>query len=348
MTITLPSNVRGPILDLALPASEPPVDLQLRNNTTAKTMMLRLPEDWAGDDLVIDFYKRSIKDVNGVDRSALLDSVDNLLWVPEPVIAGINDVEIEAVAGLLVAKDDFNQTAGAVTGKALETGGVWQGSGDADDFAVVAAAEHLLQRTAKTDAPSIGRRIRASTPVIANTRVRFDFIMTGFSGGDQILWGPFARRVGEGEGGETRVQVLMQRTLPPELGGIPIYMFINMAEGTKNNKILAEVQISEADRVAMEAGTKMTCVLEVTGATAKAWFGQYGKLPSRANPMATGTHEFLEGKTRNMSSGQLGINEEYRQANALARKYDRFRAYNMSAKAPYGAKATLRWEKGYY
>lgn len=101
MTVTPPSNYRGPYVDLALPASSNALEIVLRNATTGKTLTLNLPAEWAGDDLTLDFYRKTIKDQTGADRSALLDSEDNDLWSTAPLIAGVNDLEIEVIPGVL-------------------------------------------------------------------------------------------------------------------------------------------------------------------------------------------------------------------------------------------------------
>jgi virginiamycin B lyase len=95
LSITIPPNSRGPILDLTLPASDDAIDIVLRNKTTEKQLGINLPEEWEGD-LTLDFFRRAIKDAGGSDRSALLDPSDHELWVPEPLIAGANDVDLEA------------------------------------------------------------------------------------------------------------------------------------------------------------------------------------------------------------------------------------------------------------
>lgn len=95
MTVTLPKNARGPVVDLTLPASANPLDLILRNKTTGDQLTIDIPGAWAGDDLTLDFFGRTIKDQNGVDRSSMLNTEDNALWTPNPLITGVNDLEIE-------------------------------------------------------------------------------------------------------------------------------------------------------------------------------------------------------------------------------------------------------------
>lgn len=60
------------------------------------------------------------------------------------------------------ARDEFNQSAGAVTGKTLPVGGTWSGSGGATDFAMD-ATNHRITRTSVSETfPTGGRFIRAS------------------------------------------------------------------------------------------------------------------------------------------------------------------------------------------
>lgn len=99
VSLTVPTNARGPILDLVLPASEVAVAIIVRNYTTGKSLTVNLPEKWDGKDLSLDWFRRTIKDSAGVDRSALLSGEDNGLWeAPAPVLAGVaNDVRVEAL-----------------------------------------------------------------------------------------------------------------------------------------------------------------------------------------------------------------------------------------------------------
>ncbi len=64
------------------------------------------------------------------------------------------------------ARDEFDQTAGALTGKSLTLGGTWAGAGDADDFQVTGTG--AVTRTAVSDASSTtGRYATASTPTLS-------------------------------------------------------------------------------------------------------------------------------------------------------------------------------------
>jgi hypothetical protein len=100
MPISIPSNSRGPVLDLALPVQAKAITVIITNQSTSKSLALNLPAAWNGDDLTLDFVNRTIRDQKGADRSGLLDPVNNQLWVPEPLIGGPNVVKIQALAAV--------------------------------------------------------------------------------------------------------------------------------------------------------------------------------------------------------------------------------------------------------
>lgn len=82
--------------------------------------------------------------------------LDCIMLIPVDVASG----EAAAVPSApsptgLIALDNFNQTAGALTGKTAETGGVWVGAGDTDDFSV--SGSGTVTRAATSDTANIGR-----------------------------------------------------------------------------------------------------------------------------------------------------------------------------------------------
>lgn len=112
--ITLPANARGPVLKLTLPETEFAVSVILRNVTTGKSLTIAVAAFTAdtfggsgnfggagnfgglfGGGLVLDFFRRTIRDQTGADRSALLDPIDNELWTSEPLVSGANEISIE-------------------------------------------------------------------------------------------------------------------------------------------------------------------------------------------------------------------------------------------------------------
>ena len=92
-------------------------------------------------------------------------------------LRGRSDVQ---TASVLVAADDFDGHAlGTLNGKTppITAGGNWTGSGDSDDFEVVAGG--AVSRTAVLDATNAGRFSRAGTAVATGIDVRCDLEKTG-------------------------------------------------------------------------------------------------------------------------------------------------------------------------
>lgn len=103
---------------------------------------------------------------------------DKIWFQPVDEGAGVLRAPVNYEPGLssYLARDEFNQTAGAVSGKAAPVGGSWAGvaGSDTDDF-VVEATGHNLQRSAVSDAVNTGRLIRlgsgTATDVVAQAAI---------------------------------------------------------------------------------------------------------------------------------------------------------------------------------
>ena len=81
-------------------------------------------------------------------------------------------------APAFLARDEFDQSAGNLTGKTLPVGGTWEGAGDADDFDIYTASNYA-RRTAVSDpntgdVEAEGRLCTASAPTLANVLVQAD------------------------------------------------------------------------------------------------------------------------------------------------------------------------------
>jgi hypothetical protein len=78
--------------------------------------------------------------------------VQRLWFQPVDEGSGVLRAPVNPEPGLssFAARDEFNQTSGALNGKTLPVGGAWSGAGDTDDF-VINATSHTLQRTAISD-----------------------------------------------------------------------------------------------------------------------------------------------------------------------------------------------------
>ena len=100
MALILPRNVRGPILDLALPANASSTFILLRNKTTGRDLGISLPAGWAGEDLSLDFFRKTARDQSGADRSALISAALSDLWTePSGFVTGANVVDVQAYSG---------------------------------------------------------------------------------------------------------------------------------------------------------------------------------------------------------------------------------------------------------
>lgn len=101
-------------------------------------------------------------------------SIDRLLFQPLDQVAGLLRAPASLGLGIAtyVARDEFNQAAGALTGKTLPVGGIWQGAGDADDFTIFAAGRDA-RRGATGDAnENTGRYVTAGTTSYAGIAVQ--------------------------------------------------------------------------------------------------------------------------------------------------------------------------------
>jgi len=74
------------------------------------------------------------------------------------------------------ARDEFNQSAGAVTGKTLPVGGTWQGSGSATDFAMDSTNHRITRAAVSETAFTSGRFLRASGSGGTTQRAQVDVL----------------------------------------------------------------------------------------------------------------------------------------------------------------------------
>lgn len=151
MSITVPVNSRGPILDLTLPACVEAIDLTLRNKTTGKQLSLVLPAGWDGTDLSLDFRQRTIRDASGSDRSALLDPEDNDLWSVD-AFSGAVDVEIEATIPTILSS---TKSPGTVASDASFGNTAWSNPGNA-------SASDNSRATVALETPFFSRYLKAT------------------------------------------------------------------------------------------------------------------------------------------------------------------------------------------
>jgi hypothetical protein len=121
-------------------------------------------------------------------------SIDKLWLQPLDEGAGVVRYVLDSDPGLAsyVARDEFNQTAGALSGKTLPVGGAWAGAGDTDDFAVSGTGD--VARSAVSDTSvTAGRFALAGTTSFTDVIVQVD-IKANF-GANNLADGVLARYV---------------------------------------------------------------------------------------------------------------------------------------------------------
>lgn len=103
-----------------------------------------------------------------------LAKVDRLYFVNVDDGMGIARASVDTdAAGVETAVDNFNQAAGAATGKTLDVGGTWGGAGDADDFQIAAG---VATRSVSGDTSLWGGRLLTASGSAATAQtVRVDF-----------------------------------------------------------------------------------------------------------------------------------------------------------------------------
>lgn len=119
----------------------------------------------------------------------------NRIWfVPVDEGYGVLRAPINGDLGLanFTARDEFNQTAGALAGKSAPIGGTYVGAGDPDDFTVETTGK-TAQRTAVSD-PTHGRLITLNTNMTM-TAVQVDFLADNMPASQSVGQGVIARYV---------------------------------------------------------------------------------------------------------------------------------------------------------
>lgn len=100
--------------------------------------------------------------------------VDYMMLVPVSEGSGeVSAVPLAQTPTSFSARDEFDQSDGALTGKTLPVGGTWAGAGDADDWTVSNSFDHVIVRQASSDADAnTGRYAIAGTATFTNVIVR--------------------------------------------------------------------------------------------------------------------------------------------------------------------------------
>ncbi len=191
---TLNSAVRFRLVwdvgDFALPTENEPALLEDTGNTYIRNLgQIRLDRAPPG----AHRWRGVIQAAGAVGGESVF--VDRLWLQPMDEGGGVLRAPAKTDAGMnaFTARDEFNQTAGVLAGKALPAGGSWAGAGDTDDF-VVEATGHTAQRIAGGDSSTgNGRFALAGTTNYAATVVQVDFKRATYGQGINNWTGVIAR-----------------------------------------------------------------------------------------------------------------------------------------------------------
>lgn len=107
--------------------------------------------------------------------------VDWLMLIPADIASGeVAAVDRNSAPTTFAARDEFDQTAGALTGKVAPAGGTWGGAGDADDFTVSGTPNFNVTRAAISDTAGLnnGRFGTLGVTNYTNIVVRANSTMT--------------------------------------------------------------------------------------------------------------------------------------------------------------------------
>lgn len=227
----------------------------------------------------------------------------------------LDDFAGEVVAPLAVAgpaaysaRDEFNQSAGALTGKTAPVGGSWAGAGDSDDFSVVSPAA-TANRTATSDSDTQTGRYAISGA-------------TGFAG-QVVQVDVRASEPGQGYSGViaryTDTNNWFRALISPSSPG-PAVLIGTRVAGTVTNFVAGTT-----DRVRVTEGHWYT-IRAFVGAdgTWAVWVFQRGAAPG--SPAWVGRDLALAASGA-LESGKPGF-YDYNGSNPNTREYDNFAAWS--------------------
>jgi len=220
------------------------------------------------------------------------------------------------------ARDEFDQTAGALTGKTAPIGGTWAGAGDADDFQV---GSGTASRTAVSDADvNTGRYAISGVAGFAAQIVQVDVKRNAtFAVGSELYSGALARytdtnnwlmaHVDTNSGGGADVRLTVRKRVAGTVG------------------TLQTVVLARSQQLTYWVNSFFTVRLMVDARGSwLVWCGPQGS--QLVAPTATGTDSDLA-TGGVLASGKPGIYDAKLGSEAVTRNYDNFFAFVPAANA---------------
>lgn len=211
------------------------------------------------------------------------------------------------------ARDEFNQSAGALTGKTAPVGGTWAGAGDATDFAVEATG-HTAQRTAVSDAAStVGRFAVSGAAATTNQAVEVAAKASAFPATGEM--GVLARYVDTSN--------WFAATLDPGTSDIHVTVMVAASASTTSIPMQRPMDVGTYRTVRLLVFANGTWFLFVDGVLARS---------GSNSALATGGA---------LASGKPGVYDAWQTSTASTRNYDNFLAFVPTADAAIFASQSL-------
>jgi hypothetical protein len=248
--------------------------------------------------------------------------VDYDLLIPQSGFKARTPFELTTPTSFL-ARDEFDQTAGALTGKTAAAGGVWAGAGDADDVSVNATA-HTADRTAISDADvNTGRYLisgaAAATDVIARVEWTRGSLGAGSDAGTVSQSGLLVRYVDT----SNWLKLVVSRTVgATDADFIYSLDLIKRVAGT----VTTIATYSFGNRIDGKQTHEDTWALDLTALASGTYSAAFGSAASGAVEYFSGVDSALATGGA-LASGKVGFYDVHTSARTVTRTFDYFIAY---------------------
>lgn len=213
------------------------------------------------------------------------------------------------------AQDDFNHSAGALTGKTLPAGGTWAGIGDADDFNVDSALK-TTQRTSVSDTGSgsvFGRGALAGTATYSDIVVEVELQRSSTAyGGFQGLISRYTNSTN---------YLLAAIHYSNKVPRVAVFKFVAGVQKTLGEYLAPSLNLLQWMRLRL---------LVTNGGQFAVWLYQPGSRLAR--PVIAGQDGDLASGNP-LASGRVGMYDENASGTSATRSYDGFVAWVSNADA---------------
>jgi hypothetical protein len=208
------------------------------------------------------------------------------------------------------ARDEFAQTAGALTGKTAPIGGVWAGAGDATDLTVETSG-HTLTRSEVSDAAFTGRYVISGAAAQTLQAVQADVKWSAYCGFLSSQWHGVLARYVDTNNWLAALFVVFQN-------GASVFVRKRVAG------VVSTLKGSSVDSKIQPGNFYTLRLVADTGGKWYCWASQQG-VPSSAPLLSDIDTDLATGGA--LASGKAGILDENNSTTAVVRNYDNMAAF---------------------